>query len=155
MDIKTKPYNLLLPVATLFTLLSLTPKIQNNIFDIHLHDTYFTIAYFHFFWLLAFLTLSIWLIYFVTNRLLLSRILTWIHVIVTSATFILLAASCFFDNTIITPQLNSNDVSWNSMQLSSEFYTHAITIIILIFGQVVFIINLAGGILKRLSKRIS
>ncbi len=61
-----------------------------------MHDTYFIIAQTHIFLLLAILAFVVWSFYFLTNKMLYSKALTWTHVIITILTLALFAATLFF-----------------------------------------------------------
>ena len=149
---KQKPYNLLLLTGLIFVLTSFFVLNQNNSVDIHLYDTFFVIAHTHFFWLLASLSLFVWTLYLLTNKILFSKALTWTHVIITILTLILFAFTLYIGDSLsnLKPRRYYDYSSWNSFDIYDK-YTKAIgiTLSILIFGQVIFIINFIAGLFKR------
>ena len=154
MTIKTRPYNLLPWTGLIFTIIALLVIKKGSIIDIHLHDTYFVLEEKHIFFFFTILLLFIWTIYFFTKRFLLSAILTWTHVIVTILTFILIAQIFYLGHSLPNSPRYYNDFSnGNFYNPFDTKYRKAIGIIvyILMFGQFIYIINLLGGIFKRLN----
>ena len=156
MIIKTRPYNLLAWTGLIFAIIALLVLKQDSTIDIHLHDTYFVLAEKHIFFLFTILLLIVWILYLLTKRFLLSNILTWTHVMITILTFILFAQIFYMGHTLPNLPRQYNDFS--SGNFYSPFdtpYRKAIGIIvkILLFGQFIYIVNLIGGIFKRLKFR--
>ena len=151
MKFKQKPYHLLLYTALLLILNSFLVINQNNSVDFHLHDTYFVISNTHIFWLLAILALVIWILYLFTYKILFSKVLIWGHVIISILTILLFLSSLYFRNNILNPiprkYYDLND--WNTLGIDSiatKFFS--IIILILVFGQLLFIINFVIGLVK-------
>jgi cytochrome c oxidase subunit 1 len=152
LQIKQRPYNLLLLTGLLLVLTSFFKLSQNSTIDLHFHDTYFVIAHTHIFWLLAALALFMWTLYLLTNKILYSKALTWTHVIITILTLFIFALTVFFGDNILNPKpFRYYDYSnWNSSEMYSTLIkTIAIIILILLFGQILFIVNLIAGLFKR------
>lgn len=125
---------------------------QSNPVDIHLHDTYFVIAHTHIFWMLAIMAFMVWLIYLLTNKLLYSKALTWTHVIITILTLVLFASTLFFGESYLnpTPKRYYDYSIGDSLDTNTTFTkTIAITIFVLLLGQVIFVINFIAGLFKR------
>src|SRR5687767_13087330 len=95
-NFKERPYNLLL--LTSLGILIASFFAFGRTFDIHLHDTYFIIAIAPLFWVTVFLLLIIWSLYLLTKQFLFSKILTWIHIILTVATSVFLVGISFYSN---------------------------------------------------------
>ncbi|MEO9022277.1 MAG: hypothetical protein ABI237_11260 [Ginsengibacter sp.] len=150
MQIRKRPYNLLLLTGLILILTCFFFFNQNTTIDIHLHDTYFVIAHSHFFWLLAIPALMIWTIYLLTNKILYSKALTWVHVIITISTLVLLASTLFMGESLFNPAPKHyyDYSSWNS-SVTTPARIIADTIFILLSGQIIFIINFIAGIFKR------
>ncbi len=124
---------------------------RNSTVDIHFHDIYFIIAHTHVFWLLAILALLLWTLYLLTHKILYSKALTWTHVIITLLTFILFALTLFFGDNFLnpTPRRYYDYSTWNSFETYSKYTkTIAIIIMILLFGQIIYVINFIAGLFK-------
>lgn len=89
LKLKTKPYELFGLMALLFFIISLFGS--NKSIDLNFHDTYIVISNVSIFRGLAVLLLFIWSVYLLSRRILLSKILIWLHVALT-----LLAIFIFF-----------------------------------------------------------
>ena len=153
MKIKTRPYNLLVWTALIFSFIGLLIAKKENIIDIHLHDTYFVIAENHVFYIMTFLSLLVWTLYFLTKRILYSNVLTWTHVIITILTLSLLAQILYFGHSLPDQPRHYNDFS------DGNFYNPfdtpmqkgiGISLSVLILGQIIFIFNLFVGLYKHL-----
>jgi heme/copper-type cytochrome/quinol oxidase subunit 1 len=87
-----------------------------------------------------------------TNRILYSKALTWIHVIFTILTLVIFALIVFLGDNILNPEpiRYYKYSNWNSSEMYSTLMkTLAIIILILLFGQIIFVVNLIAGLLKR------
>ena len=150
--IKQKPYHLLLLTGLLLVLISFFVLNNNNTVDIHLHDTYFVIVHSHITWLLAIFALFVWTLYFFTNKILYSKVLTWTHIIITILTILLFGLILFFSDSFMnpTPRRYYDYSSWNSFDNYTTF-TKAIgiTMLVLLFGQFIFVINFIAGLFKQ------
>src|SRR5947208_1197836 len=80
----SRPYNLLFLVAFVFILISFLG--MNNPVDLHFYDTYVVMNDRVLFWIIAALLMCFAVIYRLTYRVLLSRYLTWIHLVLTLLT---------------------------------------------------------------------
>jgi cytochrome c oxidase subunit 1 len=124
---------------------------SNQLVDFHLNDTYFLIEVTHVFWFLAAFALFFWMIYFLTSKILFSKILTRTHIIITILTFIVFIVTLYFgDNSFNSAPRRYYDYnSWNSFYKYSNYNKAiVITIGVLLMGQIIFLINFAGGIFK-------
>ncbi|RYZ71091.1 MAG: hypothetical protein EOP09_05155, partial [Proteobacteria bacterium] len=71
------PFHLLLLPVLVFAVLSLFNS--SRTFDIHLHDTYFILAYPHFYLGAALVLLASWMLNVAVRRIAKFKALTWIH----------------------------------------------------------------------------
>jgi heme/copper-type cytochrome/quinol oxidase subunit 1 len=153
---KQKPYHLLLWIALALVLASFFVFKQNNSVDIHFHDTYFIIAHTHVFWLLAIVALFVWVLYWMTNKLLYSKKLTWVHVVVTVVALLLFACSFLLGNNLMnpTPRRYYEPGNWSAF---NDYYTFSnaigVAILALLFGQVIYILNLLVGLVRGMGKQ--
>jgi cytochrome c oxidase subunit 1 len=142
---------LLLLTGIVFVLSSLFTFNQNSTVDIYLQDTYYIIGRTHILWLLTFLVFFVWTLYILTNRFLLSKALTWAHVIITLLTLLLLIGTLFFGYNFsnLTTRRYVDYSNWKSFDAYAK-YSKAIAVIViaLFLGQVVYLINFIGGLCK-------
>ena len=148
--IKQRPFELLGLFALLFFLISFIPFKQS--LDVNLHDTYFVFSIQSIFIFFTVYFLFIWSMYLATNKFLLSTKLTWIHIIVTILPIIILIVISIIDTSPgYTPKRYYYiDGPENTNSLFIYYYIYAISAIMLIAGQLLFPINIAGGLLKKM-----
>lgn len=117
--------------------------------DLHLHDTYFVIAHTQVFWLLAIIAFFVWALYLLTNKTLYSKKLTWTHVIITILTLFLFVLILFFGESFLNPfpRLYNDFSEWNSSDnYNSYTKTISLSIFVLLWGQIIFVLNLIVGL---------
>lgn len=143
MNIISRPYNLLGLAGVLVILLSFF--LADHTIDLHIYDTYYLIASSFLFTGIAILLMFFWIIYRAADQVLYSKILTWVHVIVTllALLFILIAASQMYA---------FNEPKYNSWTTINKFRSvnKLIMLASLVFGisQLLFAINIVGGMIK-------
>ena len=142
-----KPYDLLLFTAILLWIGSWLPS--DRTLDIHLHDTYYVIAEKHLLWALSVVLLVLWVLYKLLAQVLYSKVLTWLHVLLTVPAFLLIAASVFFQ-----PEARAGYSDWSSFD-SFQRYNNIISLIIMvcILCQPVVILNVTLGVIGWLRKK--
>lgn len=149
---REKPYNLLLWTGVILILTSLILLKKDSIIDIHLHDTYFVVDIRYVFWFLAILSLFVWILYFLTHKILYSKAFTWIHIIVTILTLMSISSILYYVGNISTSEFRHlyDFSSWEVIKSYNQ-YTKAIAISlsVLILGQVIFIVNFTTGLFRR------
>jgi hypothetical protein len=141
----TYPYSLLLSTGLLFLIFSLFAR--GNTIDIHLHDLVIIISYKHVFWGCTFLLGLFWIVYRLTYKLLPWRFLTIVHILVTSGALIL-----FFLVPYILEIFRGAGILGVSNYESKQIMNYSLTIvsILLVVGQLLFLINLIVGLIKKL-----
>jgi len=152
-NLKNNPYALLGLAGFLTGVMSFLP-IDTDAFDINLHDTYIVIANVSLYRMFAVVLLFCWSVYIISNRLQLSRILTWIHVIVALAGLF----------SFITLQSHSWGLSGAPRRyyafsefekMRDPFNTVAVYVVAIsafIFAQLIFVVNLSIGLIKKLTE---
>ncbi len=137
LSIKESPYVLLLfTTIALLLALAFRPIAEIDIQDI----TMFSFPLSSIVWIFPFLLLSSWLIYLVTNKFLYSRTITWIHVLITVITTLLIAIVLYIG---INPTSYTND--------RHELIGIVIQVlsILFVFGQLIYIANFLIGFFGR------
>ncbi len=118
--------------------------------DLHIHDTYFVIETNYFIWAIALIFFIAWGLYKLTDKILLTKKLIWLHVLTTIFVFIFLAIVEFWHDKIIPP-IKRETISFKDIfedQKREQIIGQTIAIIFII-GQLSYVVNLVGGIFKR------
>lgn len=145
---KKQPYNIFILAALLLFIISFFPG--GGVIDIHLHDTMVVISMTHFFWALSIVLLLVWMIYLFTNNILLTKYLTWIHIIATLIVLIVLISAMLSED-----EPRHENITWKTIEndlRKEEIIIQTFSILFLI-GQIAFIINLLGGFCRRVFNR--
>lgn len=141
----SQPYKLLLITAILLIFLSFF--VLRKTLDIHLHETYFVIALNIICWILAAALLVFSLVYWLASHTLLSPFLTWTHVILTLILVVLVVAAPYWLPPI---EQSFSSHSLGVIEQKWKFYRNLqILILFLLAGQLTFLTNLVGGLIKR------
>jgi hypothetical protein len=152
MQLKQRPYHLLLLTWLALVIISFFQDKKKTI-DIHFGDTYYVIAQSHVFIFFAFIVWTLWFLYLLTRKILYSKSLTWIHVSITVVTLLFLLCMLKFVGNIFTQtpgRYTGNN--WNTFELYNRSVKWIFYITIaLVLAQVIFIVNLVKGIVKRMN----
>jgi len=151
--LKVRPFNQLYDLLLLTTLLLLIYSffLHDQTFDFHIHDTYFVVATKIFFWLLATLLFLAWGLYRLTNKILLTKYLTWLHISATLI-FLIFFMTMYFWHDKIFPPIEPKAISRRTLFLQDfkrERIVYLSFTITFIFGQITYGINFVGGLIKR------
>ena len=142
MNLLTKrPYIIFLVFAVITFTLGFN---ANGGIDINIHDTYFAMSNYHFATLISILFGIIGLIYWIAKKVNvnLSKRLNLIHVALTfGGIFLILILNEFFRKSIMEYDFNEN--------LTMVIYLISAVVI---FGQIIFPINIISGIIKKRNK---
>ncbi len=146
MNIRQKPHTLFIIVAIF--LFSISFFVIDKSFDIRMHDTYFVIANTFIFILLSFLCMCYWLIYKLTTKILISIILSRLHIILTLISILIIAFVITFDQNLFEIAI-SNGIQFADINLVIR---NSSIVLFLIFSiaQTILVINLIGGIFNRM-----
>jgi len=138
LKINERPYVLLLFTAIiLFFTRAFAPLAKIEYTDI----TLFSIPVAKIGWIIPFLLTTIWLIYLLTRRFLYSRIISWIHVLITVTTIILIVVLFFIG-------INPNQPgSVDRQELIGN--VSRIVFIIFVCGQSLYIFNFLLGLFTK------
>jgi hypothetical protein len=152
-NFKERPYNLLLLTAILILIASFFTSGQ--ILDIHLHDTMFVITIEYVFGAIIILLLLFWVFHLATKRLLFSKTLMWIHVIISAAASLFLVVFLYVEDRnkelAGMPRRYLDSKDWQ-MTRQHDYLAEGMTIavLLLIAGFLIYFINLIMGLVKKL-----
>jgi len=152
MRIVQRPYNLLLLTGILLVVTSFFLLDGNTSINLQFYDTYYVIAHAHVFWLLAVESLIFWVIYLLTEKLLYSKTLSWLHIIITILTLLILAVSFYIKQRQSTLTLRGYyDFSDRDSFMKLEKYDRILFISIgfILIRQLLYIFNFSIGLFKR------
>lgn len=145
------PYRLLVFTSLMLAFISML--FSGETVDIHLHDTYYIISIAQIFKVLSFLLLLLWLLYKLTSKLLLSRLLSRAHIILTIITLVLITVIPFWYGMIYTRGKVAGRLNYEQFNIANSAIT--LLILVLVAEQIIFFTNLFGGLLKKIKKRHS
>lgn len=142
-----KLYHLFLITAVLLFFVSRL-LFSSQTIDIHVHDTYYIISASQVYAVLALICLLLWLLYFFITRFLFSDVLSRLHVFATLLSVFVIGFMVHRAGTL--PRRYIEASIWNSLSAISN--TFLIAVIVLLFAQLIFLLNIAGGLFKRIRK---
>lgn len=145
------PYSLLLLTALVLAIIPLFFEGQSEV--IHLfHHTVFIASEF-LMWMAAFIFLLGWTIYVITGKLLLTGALTWIHVLITIiiSCFLLMVRVWVFKY----PSDNLEVILYKGVVRSTprEIKISLLLKLLFVIGQLTYVVNIIGGIIKNRKER--
>ncbi len=151
---KIKIYNLFWLVALIILVIGLIQtRNEDTTFDINIHDTYFVIAHFY---VALFLSLAYYLIglgYWIVQKAMkrkLINVLTIIHSAILNGSFLVYWLVIGYSKAFLYTPFSL----FNNYQLINQTLV-ILTVLILLIGQPIYIINLIIGIFKKPKKTIS
>lgn len=149
-----KIYNLFWLVALIILVIGLIQtQNEDTTLDINIHDTYFVIAHFY---VALFLSLAYYLIglgYWIVQKVMkrkLIKVLTIIHSVILNGSFIVYWLVIGYSKAFVDTPFPLFD----NYQLINQTLV-ILTVLILLIGQPIYIINLIIGILKKQKKAIA
>lgn len=129
-------------IILVFTIVFYKP---DEALDINVHDTYFVIAYSHFGKLFSFLFAFIGFVYFLSKKIKLYKFITNAHILISIGCFVaFIVGQLYFNFRIL--KANSNFPLFDD--LSSETTFFSILILLFVFAQLIFLINLFLSLTK-------
>lgn len=141
LNLKKDPFVLLL-FATLVLLFTLALK---AILRLDFHDVVmFSVPSDSMVWFIPFFLLSIWLVYLATNKILYSRVITWVHVVTTVVPIVLILALLFIGLMPSTGVRGAFEIIGRAIQVLTLLF---------VFGQILFVVNVGLGFFGRLKDR--
>ena len=144
-----EPYSLFLLTAILLFMLSFLMWGQS--LDLHIHDTYIIITTNYFVWTISLIFFLVWGLYKLTDKILWTKKLIWLHVLTTIFVLIFSATIEAWHDKIM-PTIKTTDVVSLQKVFEDQKRKQIITLtisIIFIVGQLSFFVNLVGGLFKR------
>ena len=154
-NFKKKPHNLLLTTAVIIFIASFF--VFDHTLDIHIHDTYFIISASQILWAIVILLLVFWILYLLTTRILFSKVLTWVHIILAVLTSISFVAISFYSNyqgKAGTPRRYYDYSNWETtVQFDNLTKVVAILFSGMVLGLFIYVVNLGAGVIKKITGR--
>jgi heme/copper-type cytochrome/quinol oxidase subunit 1 len=148
--IRQKPFELFGLFALFFLLISFIPFKQQ--LDVNLHDSYFVFSIQSIFIICTIYFLLIWSMYLLTNRLLFSVRLIWIHFLITILPAIILIIISMIKLPLegVPRRYYSFDEFEKTKPVFNFYVIYSGTAITMLLGQLLLPINILGGLIKRL-----
>ena len=144
MQLLSKPYHLL-GLSSLLVFLSSFFSKNSNTLDLYIHDTVFILPTAYLLKVLSAVLLSLWLIYNFAGNILFSKAITWAHVLATILfTFCIAGLHFGLQN---NGEIDPNNIK-NFQQIRDTNFLTGIIILLFLIGQILFIFNIVGGLVK-------
>lgn len=138
-------YNLLLISSIAFLFISLFHN--QDLIDIHIHDTMYVFSFRQLTGFIGIVLLIEWLVYTALRRLLYRNYLTWIHVLATLISLVLLLMAHYS----VSGKPIENTVSWKNIQGVASISERILmlSVLLLAVSHIIFAINILTGLLKK------
>lgn len=144
-NLRKRPYHLFLITAIIIFIVSLFAL--DYTLDIHLKDTYYVVSAAQCLWILASFLSLFWLLYRFTFRFMAFRFLTWLSILLTVVSVILLVI--IIHSTTFNGSMPRRYQSWEGFELFSILNkTMFQSLALLTTGCLAYIVNCAIGIFK-------
>ena len=137
---RTQPYHFFLLLIIVFGCLAIFSG--DRTIDIHLHDTYYVIAFTHFYLASAIILATIWLLSVAFRKIFLSAFLSWVHVIAIIAFF----AYVFY---YLWQQHNSPRSYIDVSAWQRDALIQRIAVFSFLTGLLALLINMVGGVVTK------
>lgn len=149
--LKSKPSVFLLLFAIL---LLLTPFfVEDQTFDIHLSDTFYVIGISLIYWVFSAALLLLWIMYRLIHLHLYSRLLSWLHILLTIIVMFIIAVvpwwSGYFSNA--PKRFTDTDVFVRRADYTVLNNSLVLLLCTLLVVQLIFLVNIIIGIFTRRS----
>jgi len=151
LNIRERPYELLGLFALIFLLLSLIPSKVS--LDINMHDSYFVIESNYFYGISTIYFLFIWMLYVVSTKIIWLRWMIWLHVVCTITVTLIFLLMIYFPGTLygVSGRYYAfSDFQQKDVLIWIKFIPYVVFIFLV--GQMIFLLNLMGGLVKCLVK---
>lgn len=151
-NIKERPYVLLLlTTITLFIAFTISKIAHIDFLDKMMFSVPLPILI----WIIPLFLIFLWLLYLLAKRFLYSTTLSWIHILMTVSTTILIVIFLFIG--IAQGQSGSDIYTQTSSTNRQDLIGNATQILFLIFvcGQIIYLANVILGLFKKSSGQIS
>lgn len=152
MRFKEKTYYLLLLTALLLLVMGI---FNNQTADMHVKDTYIVYPARYAIWAIALFFMLLWLLYLATDKLLFSKILSRIHILLTIGVCVFLIVTPYLRNNVYdgmagVPRryLDSGPADLFSFY-NIVFKIDFILMVVVTVGQLIYIVNLSMGLYKK------
>jgi hypothetical protein len=122
---------------------------MNRTVDLHFYDTYYVVNDRILFWMIAVLLMYFAIIYRVTYRVLFSRYLIWIHLVLTLLTLCALMIFPFRSASIPARHVDLTNWTMGYRGVYSQYVVLAVIATTFIIAQLLFVVNVVGGLIKR------
>ncbi len=142
----THPYNYFFPLGLIMIVLSFFTG--SRTVDIHVHDTYLVLSFFHILLFIATVFMICGLLYRTLNNYMLSGVLSWIH---TGFTIVSLLAIPIIFLIFSSSREHYIDAASSPFQNYRSYGSLAMwSLLIFLFAQGILVINLLGGLVRRM-----